>query len=76
MPHMVCEEVELWESYVWNAGYDSLYWYTRHVDRLSVGMARYVCGWVTGRKWYAMYVGMLTHGKWNVIYYAKQHQLD
>jgi len=26
-------------------------------------------GWVW--EWHAMYVGMLTHGKWNVIHYAK-----
>jgi len=40
MARMVCEQVESSESYVWNAGYDSLQWYTRHVDRLSVGIAR------------------------------------
>ena len=38
MVHMVCEKVESSESYEWNAGYDSLQWYTKHVDRLSVGM--------------------------------------
>jgi len=27
-------------------------------------------------QWFAWHAGMLTHGKWNVIHYAKQHQLE
>jgi len=55
---------------------DSLDWNAWYVDAWLTATARMACGWVTRRKWYARHVGMLTHGKWNVIHYAKQHQFD
>jgi len=56
-------------------GGDSLQWHAWYADAWLTTTARTACGRADSLQRHARHAGALTHGKWNVIHYAKQHQL-